>query len=710
MPHWNSAIALLFACAPAHLLAQATFDLTRARPQPGLNVSARNGALEVLWDGEAGHHHRAVFTIRDGRPLLADLATQTAGGAWKVLGANLQPEFRVTTGRRRTGHGLPEDQRWLVYWDAPLRVPGAKTGNPDLPRKPEEVRRFTATFASRRAAVDSDGTHLNITFDGLEMGVFRGSLRFTVYKGSSLMRQEAIATTQEPSLAYIYEGGLAGFPIDESSRLLWKDLGGNMQNFSLGGGVNEKPAPLRARNRIETLERGGASISVFPPPHQFFFARQLEINHGFVWYRKDANGVALGVRHSESHEGYNPTWIEQVWALFNAPPGTEQHMGFFWHLAPLPAPMARAAAVRYTRDDRYAPIDGYKAMATHFHTATTMGLLQSGSLDNQPDWIAPMRALGIDIAMIFDFHGDGHPLDPGEVRLQELSAYYEVARRHSDRDFLILPGEEANAYLGGHYNIVFPKPVLWTHRRSPGASFIEQHPKFGTVYHTATADDVFELMKREQGVVWQTHPRTKGSTGFPDEIREKDYFKHDLFLGGAFKALPVDLSESRLCEVRCFGTLDDMNNWGRPKYLVGEVDTYKKFHDYDLWGDFNINYIKLDRQPTPGDWSPVLNAMRAGNFNVSTGEILIRSFAITGSGDARFVEADVEWTFPPAFAEVVWGNGTRIERKTIPLRGEAAFGRRKLSLPWTAAGQKWVRFALWDVASNGAFTQPVHVR
>ncbi len=59
----------------------------------------------------------------------------------------------------------------------------------------------------------------------------------------------------------------------------------------------------------------------------------------------------------------------------------------------------------------------------------------------------------------------------------------------------------------------------------------------------------------------------------------------------------MDLSQRRLGEVRCFGTLDDMNNWGGPKFMVGEVDTYKKFPDYDLYGDFNVNYVKLDRVP-----------------------------------------------------------------------------------------------------------------
>ena len=134
-----------------------------------------------------------------------------------------------------------------------------------------------------------------------------------------------------------------------------------------------------------------------------------------------------------------------------------------------------------------------------------------------------------------------------------------------------MPGEEANEYLGGHYNILFPKPVYWTHVRREGQTFIEQDPKYGTVYHTGTAAELFEMAKRENALIWQTHPRTKGSTFYPDRIRETDYFRSDNWLGVAFKAMPVDLSQKRLCEVRCFGTLDDVNNWGRPKYMLGNA-------------------------------------------------------------------------------------------------------------------------------------------
>jgi hypothetical protein len=143
--------------------------------------------------------------------------------------------------------------------------------------------------------------------------------------------------------------------------------------------------------------------------------------------------------------------------------------------------------------------------------------------------------------------------------LERIENYFAACQRHSTATSSCL-AQVVNAFLGGHYNIVFPKPVYWTHARTNDRPFVENHAKYGKVYHTRSAAELFELMKRENALVWQTHPRTKGSTGHPDKIREADYLRSDQWLGTAFKALPADLSQQRLGEIRCFGTLDDMNN------------------------------------------------------------------------------------------------------------------------------------------------------
>ena len=672
-------------------------DLTRYRAQAGLTAAGEGESVVIAWDGDNASRLRLRFSIDASVPTITELAIRKGGGAWTTLASGLTPFFTATTGIRRTGHGLPEENRWDVYWDAPLQ-------------HPEEVRRHTAQFHATGCAVKTEGTRLEVQFPGATMGIFSGSLQFAIYRGTNLIREELVAKTEEPSVAYIYAGGLKGFSTDTLSQVTWQDVGGNLQTYDFSGEVNQDVVPLRAKHRLAIATGSRGSIAVFPPPHQFFFARELEINLGYDWYRKDsASTFSLGVRQNPTEEGYNPVWIKQVYALYNAPPGTWQHMAVYFYVSAGDRLAAENASLDFTHHDRFKELPGWKTMVTHFHTAFTQELMNSGSLDTEPAWIPAIKALGVNIVYLDDFHGDGHPQDPGPLRWKELESYYEACRRHSSRDFLILPGEEANVYLGGHYNILFPKPVFWAHVREPGREFIEQDPQYGAVYRASSAADMFAMVQRENALVWQTHPRTKGSTFYPDKIRDQDYFRSDRWLGAAFKPLPVDLSQKELCEVRCFGTLDDMNNWGELKMMLGEVDTYKKWPQDELYGPFVVNYLKLDSLPPRNDWSGILRVLRSGDFFVTTGEVLLREFAVRPQGASLEISADAEWTFPLEFVELVWGDGKATRRKVIPATDTLPFGRKQFTVTIDRADKKWVRFAAWDSAGNGAFTQPVRI-
>ena len=187
-------------------------------------------------------------------------------------------------------------------------------------------------------------------------------------------------------------------------------------------------------------------------------------------------------------------------------------------------------------------------------------------MDVEPSWLSVFRALGINLAILADFHSDSHPTDTGKIRLDEQKVYFEGCERFSDRDLLLMPGEEPDANFGGHYMFLFPRPLFFTHVKSPatgpaGQPFQETLAPYGKVYHTTTAVNELTLLNQEKGLVWQTHPRTKGSTGYPDAVRDKEFFQSDRYLGASFQSLPVDQSQKRLCEARCLGLLDDMNNW-----------------------------------------------------------------------------------------------------------------------------------------------------
>ena len=111
---------------------------------------------------------------------------------------------------------------------------------------------------------------------------------------------------------------------------------------------------------------------------------------------------------------------------------------------------------------------------------------------------------------------------------------------------------------------MMPKPVYFTHaepQRPANQRSRRTIPAYGHVYHLGSSEDVLKMVNREEGILWAAHPRTKSSALFPDLYKDKHFFLSDRFIGGSWESLPVDLSQKRLCEVRCFGVNDDMSNW-----------------------------------------------------------------------------------------------------------------------------------------------------
>jgi hypothetical protein len=99
--------------------------------------------------------------------------------------------------------------------------------------------------------------------------------------------------------------------------------------------------------------------------------------------------------------------------------------------------------------------------------------------------------------------------------------------------------------------------------------------------------------------------------------------------------------------------------------------------------------------------------LRNGDFWVTTGEVLITNYAVEGTGNQRTISANLEFTYPLEFVEVVWGDGKKIDRQIIRATDVLPQSSKKFSIPFDATGKSWVRFAAWDSAGNGAFVQPV---
>jgi hypothetical protein len=186
--------------------------------------------------------------------------------------------------------------------------------------------------------------------------------------------------------------------------------------------------------------------------------------------------------------------------------------------------------------------------------------------------------------------------------------------------------------------------------------------------------------------------------------------------------MPADLSHDRLGR-RALDLLDDMANWGQQKYLLGEADVFKIDHTHELYGHMNINYVRLepDRLPRFDEgWRPVLDALSAGRFFTTTGEVLIPEFTVNGQrsgssvvlkpGERPEVHIDLRWTFPLSFVELISGDGAHVFRERLDFADADEFAGRCLRMTSDLSGRTWVRVEAWDIACNGAFTQPVWLR
>ncbi len=653
-----------------------TVDISGVRPGP-VRVRSVTGLLEVEWPDERGRTWTAQFALDTRKPLIASV-----GVDGKTILSGGRPFYRAETGKRRGG--------WDAFFDFP-------------PAAPEGTRSFLGEFHPTTAKATSLGERVEIAFDGMRLGIFTGEIRYIFYPGSRLIEQQAAMKTGEQDVAYFYDAGLRMSAAPDlttggtmNSEVSYFDTQGKFQTIAPPYGSERHPAAVRYR--AAAARSAGGSVAVFPAPHQYMFARDYTTNMGYVWYNAWRGNISMGIRQWPDDDSPYYPWM-------NAPPGTEQQMRMFIVVNDAPARATLDGVLRYTHADRFLKLPGYVTFEPHWHLAYTMQARERG-FDWEPPFKPAMKAAGIDAAMIMDFHGDGHPRDAGQARLDELRDYFRATKAQSGKDFLLIPAEEANVFLGGHWALVFPKPVYWFMDRKPDQPFMSTDPKYGTVYRVSNPQEVWEMVGKEGGYVYQTHPRTKGSTGYPDAIRDTAYFRDPRYIGSGWKAMPSDLSSPRLGE-RAFKTVDDMNNLGLRKEMIGEVDVFQLDSTHELYGHLNINYVRLPSLPSYEHYGQLLDAVAKGDFFISTGEVLIPDAKLSGAGEVVTATVTVDYTFPLRMAEIVWGDGSTTHHEIIPLQETREL--RRATFNWTAQTKnwKWARLAVWDVAGDGAFTNPI---
>lgn len=746
-----------------------TCDLRAYKPVDGLSATVADNALTLLWDGEAGQQLRLVFTLVNQTPTIRELAVRKKGGDWGTLAANATPDIRVVSGLRRMsnqqmvplrGLGVPltneivDRFRWEPFWDAPLDAgdPKGPSGNPPpasgvanqpgLPRQADEIKRAKAVYKTSSCEVKSTGARLDVIFPGVELGVFSGSLQYSVFKQSGLIQQDVVATTQAPWVAYKYDMGLKGLTSGAGTRVAWRDIGGTWQDYRFAGAANDADVPVTAANRVIVADRGASgALSMFPPPHTFFWAREIAINLGYTYYRKDADGTfSFGIRQAEKeHESENPA----NFALYSARPGSTQHMTGFIFATTGGAPVAMEGALAFTHGDRFKPLPGYQVMGHHFHMDLGSRLLENGLDAEIPD-LAALKATGLNIVSQVDsvFGGAGDPTPDGAQFLtgpkissatrpaeapggggrrrgDPLAIRYaaiEGAKRHSDTGFLVMPSQEYyGSPLGGHTDLIFSNGSYWVSGRNANEPLVEKHEKYGSIYHLGSAEDLMEMARREKMLINMPHPRTKGSTGYPDAVKDLPFFSDPQYQGMGFRwGMGLDRSERRLCEYRCLPLFDDMTNWvvDSPiplKYFLAISEVRHMQPGDDVYASAPVSYVKFDGPVQPADSAKVVATLMKGDYFVSSGEVLIANWSLQGSGKARTVSAELEWTFPLEIVEVVWGDGKTSNRKVVAATDVAPMGKKRFEIPVDLSGAKWVRVAAWDSAGNGALTQPMRL-
>lgn len=687
-------IVFLLIISYGALQAQVKVDLKDFSKKNGASAIIKEDVLSVSWPAGKNKTGKLAFDLSAQQPIFKSIELQE-GNMNHQIASSLDPVFILTVGRR----DLVSQNGWNIFFDK-------------VPNKP--FRSYNIDLSKHSVVVSSIGARTVVSIGSLKAPGFAGTLEITLYNGSPLMNIAAVISTDIDSTAILYDAGLI------SKTAAWERIGWSgvdEQMRSMKPALHDSATGLQVKYRSIIGENSNGSLAVFPAPHQYFYPLDEAFNLKFVWagnqYRALVDGYGIGIRQDLYGDRRFVPW-------FNAPPGTKQRLNFFVLLSGGNASMALDEVKKFTNHDRYTALPGYKTMTSHFHNEFIMKVVMANKpVPESPGFINVFKRTGVDIVHLGEFHYTAHPKGPDSLRLKELHALFQQCERLSSKEILLLPGEEPNEFFGGHWLQLFPKPVYWIMSRKEEKPLVTDDPAYGKVYRVSNENEMLDLLKKENGLAWTAHPRTKGSTGYPDKYRSAPFFKDDHFLGAAWKAMPADLSLPFLGK-RVLDLMDDMNNWGDRKKVLAEADLFTIEPENEMYAHLNVNYLKIDKLPEyKNGWQSVVDALQQGKFFSSTGEVLIPEFTVDGKTTGEEISSDgkkstitfkLTWTFPMNYAEIISGDGEKVYRERITLNNTLSFGEQTFTRSVDLSGRKWVRLEAWDVAANGAFTQAVWIK
>ena len=279
--------------------------LDEYQPECGIDIVQEGGTIRVAWPAGEGRTAEMAFSLGDEAPLIEKVSIGAEGDSAKqTIATGLDPVLLLRVGKR----DLAKREGWTIFFDR-------------MQEKPHAV--YEAELERTHAKASSNENRCTLTIGELTVGPFAGAMRWTFFSGSPFVLQEAVVSTSDNGVAYLYDTGLVcrdALP----SAMTWNDTEWNRIVRSVS--QFEASENLAVHGRAVCGEFGIGSLAVFPPPHRYFYPLDFSNNLKNIWvgpgYADRSWPFGFGIRHDPRGDNRFVPW-------FNAPPGTEQQLGRF---------------------------------------------------------------------------------------------------------------------------------------------------------------------------------------------------------------------------------------------------------------------------------------------------------------------------------------------------------------------------------------------
>src|SRR5690606_7834048 len=418
-------LLLLLWLSGLYLRAQIPVALPDNPDENKTEVVLQDKKLELTWPVDNGEQCRLVLNLQKDNPLISAILRGKQND-FREIASEVDPVFMLNVGKRT----LEPEKGWTIFFDK-------------VPTRP--YTSFVLDIDQTDVKVTKNAKRTIVSLNGIKAPDFEGTLELTIYNGEPIFNIAAVVSTQKDSTAILYDAGLTG-------TRPWKTVSFADTNDKFrSANTSARDTSVNAAVKYRTIigSNGQGSIALFPPPHQYFYPLDEAFNLKFVWYGPDYRNMVsrygIGIRQFPEGDHRFVPW-------FNAPPGTEQRLNFFCLIGDQGPERLLEEVKKYTHNDKYPTLPGYKTMASHFHNEFIMNVvLADKPVPDKPEFVDVFKTMGVDIVHLAEFHYTAHPKGPDPQRLKELDALFEQCRRASDEQFLLLPGEEPNEFFGGHW-------------------------------------------------------------------------------------------------------------------------------------------------------------------------------------------------------------------------------------------------------------------